>query len=681
MSLISGSLLRTTGIPIPDPITSGSEYIVTLLEGPGYLTLESERDNRGFYTSSNFSSVSSSNMVSTIFGENIIGSYTGYVQSGSLVFIADQDIPANNIYVKVASFLQNPIVEIRNSISPAIQAILDSLEARSTVIENIQGTTLYLESLEDDGLLDKASILVTPTSYSTGLIHAAVPIPGYENSPELLANGGFDTNTDWNTSFWTIGGGTASMPTTSAYKPLYQDNVTVPNKEYILTFDIISITGIIKVTSINNGATANEQIISLESTIGSKEIIFIASDTAIAFARDFLSTASCTIDNVSLKEVIGSADLDVVRNTIATRVNEQGLIETVSPNVPRLDYTDPLNPSWLLEPKRININTNYLIQDWEGQHQKTINFGISPEGVQNSTELVNLGTDNTGTAKMYPVVNGKTYTFSLYLKLNYGVLGNKGNVYIYPNSNNAKISFGDLTSEWKRYSVTYVSAMTGNQTFQIRTDVPSSIEVYGVQLEEGSYATSIIPTLETAVTRNADFVSRTGLSNYINSSEGVFYLETESLFNDGSNRFISLLDTDVPNYNTRIGFRYDTGNRIRFFVIVNNIFSCDFTYFLPDATNFAKIALSYKENNFALWVNGVKVGTDNSGVTPPANSLDTLAFAELQIPVNPFYGGVKNLQVLNTLTDAELALLTGTLDETYYTTYLDMSNTLNYTIK
>ena len=52
-------------------------------------------------------------------------------------------------------------------------------------------------------------------------------------------------------------------------------------------------------------------------------------------------------------------DFDFARSSSATRVNKDGLIETVATNVPRLDY--PLidgvvqdTPSLLLEPQRIN---------------------------------------------------------------------------------------------------------------------------------------------------------------------------------------------------------------------------------------------------------------------------------------------------------------------------------------
>ena len=53
----------------------------------------------------------------------------------------------------------------------------------------------------------------------------------------------------------------------------------------------------------------------------------------------------------------GSGDLKFSRTTNGTRVNQNGLIETVAGDVPRLDYTDGSCPSLLLEPSSINLIT------------------------------------------------------------------------------------------------------------------------------------------------------------------------------------------------------------------------------------------------------------------------------------------------------------------------------------
>ena len=47
----------------------------------------------------------------------------------------------------------------------------------------------------------------------------------------------------------------------------------------------------------------------------------------------------------------------------------------------------------------------------------------------------------------------------------------------------------------------------------------------GAQLEEGSYATSYIPTSGSTVTRNQDIFTRDGIGSLINSTEGVLFVE------------------------------------------------------------------------------------------------------------------------------------------------------------
>ena len=75
-----------------------------------------------------------------------------------------------------------------------------------------------------------------------------------------------------------------------------------------------------------------------------------------------------------------------------------------------------------------------------------------------------------------------------------------------------------------------------------------------------------------------------------------------------------------------------------------------------DVLSNTKIAIKYKLNDFAVWINGVEVNTDSSGITP--TGLNTLNF-DRGTGGNVFVGKVKDLQVFTTaLTDEQLAALT-----------------------
>ena len=152
MAIISGSLgslLKTSGFPIPDALSSGSELTVSLLNGPGYLTLESQRNFNGFYTSSaNYASVSSSNMVdrSNVSSGFIASAYMGYAETGSLTVTAARDLPANEVLIRVVSPNFESNVEFEAGL---ISSLLASLQARSTYYENQAGTETILESFEN----------------------------------------------------------------------------------------------------------------------------------------------------------------------------------------------------------------------------------------------------------------------------------------------------------------------------------------------------------------------------------------------------------------------------------------------------------------------------------------------------------------------------------------------------
>ena len=75
------------------------------------------------------------------------------------------------------------------------------------------------------------------------------------------------------------------------------------------------------------------------------------------------------------------------------------------------------------------------------------------------------------------------------------------------------------------------------------------------------------------------------------------------------------------------------------------------------STNNNKVAIKWKVNDFALWVNGIEIDTDLTLSVLSANTLNTLDFT--RSAGQEFYGKVKQLQVYKTaLTDPELIALT-----------------------
>ena len=352
---------------------------------------------------------------------------------------------------------------------------------------------------------------------------------------------------------------------------------------------------------------------------------------------------------------------DFTRATTATRVNRDGLIEEVQSGVPRIDFTDSAG-SLLLEPQRTNLVTySEDFSQWSlntsGISSIEANYAASPEGLQNAYKVnfIVQSDSDLSLSQIHPITGGSTYVYSIYIK---GEGTNIGKDVVIKSKRHTGDSAGTtttqtLTNEWKRIDFTTTYAANNiNGRLLISSNDATSCLVYGAQVELGSYPTSYIPTSGSAVTRNADVCNDAGDSNTFNDSEGVLYAEIAALANDGTFRYISLIN-DASNF-VQIYYK-DSSNRISALVKSSGSTQFFVNHDLSNATNFIKVAIKYKQNDFALWVDGVEVATDTSGNAP--TGLSELDFDFLG--GNKFYGNCKELRVYNTaLTDTELEELT-----------------------
>jgi hypothetical protein len=196
------------------------------------------------------------------------------------------------------------------------------------------------------------------------------------------------------------------------------------------------------------------------------------------------------------------------------------------------------------------------------------------------------------------------------------------------------------------------------------------VYVFGLQIEEGSYPTSYIKTEGSAVTRNGDQVTGAGDAATFNDSEGVLMAEISALANDGTNRRISISDGSTSD---RVVLGYTaSSNQLIVLVCSNSVCGVASIVNIDNSLQFNKIALKYKLNDFALWINGIEVLTDNSLNSPIG--LNDLSF-EGADNINDFYGKTSQVQYFNTaLTDSELETLTS------WTSFIEMAQAQNYNI-
>ena len=356
-------------------------------------------------------------------------------------------------------------------------------------------------------------------------------------------------------------------------------------------------------------------------------------------------------------------------------VKEVSVKELTRDNVPRIDYTGGGCPHILAEPQRTNLLPySEDFSEWltSGSPTITYNATTSPDGTTNATEL--LSTSNSSRFQLnLGTLSAVDYTQSVFVKykdadvrINFKNNQHGGSntfnitssgVTLDASSNSTSIE--DIGSGWYKISVTYTATGSGTSYLQIFGDLDATYASYylwGAQLEEGSYATSYIPTDGSTVTRVQDQYEKTGISNLINSEEGVLFVEMALLNNTGNYKSLSISDGTTDN---RVTFENrPVLNQIKAFVNVSGTNVMSSTQTLTDVKEFNKMALKWKQNDFAWWVNGVEIYTDTSGNTFSADTLNRLAFDRgdgfIQLE-----GKVKQLQVYKTaLTDTELATLT-----------------------
>ena len=150
--------------------------------------------------------------------------------------------------------------------------------------------------------------------------------------------------------------------------------------------------------------------------------------------------------------------------------------------------------------------------------------------------------------------------------------------------------------------------------------------------------------------------SGSGNSEVFNDSEGVLFANIAANANDGTYRFLSVSAGAYAN-SIRIGY-FTTPNVIEFRVVSGGTPQTQPLNTLSNTTIPTKIAGKYKQNDFALWVNGFEVDADANGNTP--SGLSELAFDDGNSSNNsPFYGKTKEIAYYDTvLTDLELETLT-----------------------
>jgi hypothetical protein len=339
------------------------------------------------------------------------------------------------------------------------------------------------------------------------------------------------------------------------------------------------------------------------------------------------------------KPLTTDGQLTFTRASTATRVNASGLIETVASGVPRLDYLGSTCPKLLLEPQR--TNAAFPSEDFSGFSGSaatiTTNQAVAPDGATTADLMYPAGNGNF-VGKYLALTPGTTGVVSCFVKQagkRYAIIGTDNNatytcifdlqtatvVYQATNYTGKIESYGN---GWYRISATYTGSTAASYPFIGLADATNGsstvsgtngLYIWGFQYEVNvTYQTSYIPTTSAAVTRLADAASKTGISSLIGQTEGTIFLEVAvNNANSGNGVFFQCIGSSTND--TFVFFINGSNNDLRLFNS-DGPATPDFvlTPYVPKST--VKIALAYKNSNFALYVNGVSKTISASNSVP-----------------------------------------------------------------
>ena len=231
------------------------------------------------------------------------------------------------------------------------------------------------------------------------------------------------------------------------------------------------------------------------------------------------------------------------RTSTATRVNEQGLVEVVSADIPRFDHEYDASTGvvkslgLLVEEQRTNslYYSNDFSQDplpatavqgWfkQNSHPVPTQSVVGPDGVSNSGWRFYRTATNQYILQQ--VAGAGTHTLSAWVRSSAatGSFTMQG----YNSTDKTMATLFTATNEWQRFSITISPTTTTNYYPCIPTNINTDFYVWGAQLElNKSFETSYIPTSGSTATREPDNASITGdnFSDVYNQEEGSYKVE------------------------------------------------------------------------------------------------------------------------------------------------------------
>jgi hypothetical protein len=356
--------------------------------------------------------------------------------------------------------------------------------------------------------------------------------------------------------------------------------------------------------------------------------------------------------------VSGQQLITFTRASDGTFVGSNGLIQTAGTNVPRFDHNPLTGESlglWVEEQRTNSIRNNTMVGAVAGSPGTApTNWIVSTTAAGVSREIIGTGTENgityidikvsgTTTSSLFFVIrfegpqvvaaaNGQTWTTSSYIKvvggslanllLRSGINGNNstGSGVQFPTNSTISPTGASLISQRFVNTGTFSNASVAFAQSYLQIEAASGVAIditirIGLpQLEQGAFATSVIPTSTTAVTRSASVVDV--INQAIANNIRTLYLEFRSPAS-GTRGVVSLNDNTA---NERVNM-LTSGTDPRLVIVDGGVEQANINGGTITANTRTRVAVRINENDFAISINGAAVVTDTSGTLPIVDRL------------------------------------------------------------
>ena len=343
--------------------------------------------------------------------------------------------------------------------------------------------------------------------------------------------------------------------------------------------------------------------------------------------------------------------ISYTRSSVASYTDEFGIVRIVGDNVPRFDHDPDTREckGLLIEDQRTNLFLYGTTpgDNWSGsksgKFEENTTETTAPDGTYTATKWIFTNTDpfiyHTQTLNA-----NNTYTMSMWVKAGTNMSGDvlQMRMGAGPYSTNANSTI-PADGSWKR--LTFTKTVGGsNETsagvgFEPQTNpsgnpaIGDVVYIWGAQLEVGNVVSSFIPTNGVIVDRGADVVTIEGeeFTDFYNQVEGTIFLSASYIEDIRSSAIVVIDDTSNESEYTEVGYRAGGASSGGVASYIRTDAGNDQYYknYASSATqgNEFKVALAYKDNDYASSVNGQDVDTDTSGTT--SKVYDRLRFSDV----------------------------------------------------